>query len=157
MSRTARRVAIASLAFGLGFTGTAAAMVEDRDPDPLAGFLGLQVVDGVVGDDLPAITGDVESGLAGLLGGDGELLGGILGGTGGILDEVLGGLGHGLGADLGRGFDGGLGEFFGQDLAIQPVPTIGGGELLEDPRVGAGVLGGLLDIGSITGMLAGRL
>lgn len=155
MSRTARRVAIASLALGLGFTGTAAAMVEDNGSDPLAGFLGLEVVGGVA-DDLPAITGDVESGLAGLLGG-GDLLGGILGGTGGILDEVLGGLGDGLGNGIDGGPGGGIGAFLGQDLAIQPVPTIGAGETLENPRVGPGILGGLLDVGSITGLLAGRL
>lgn len=156
MSRNTRRVAIASLAIGLGLTGTAAAMAED-DPNPLAGFLGLEDAGRVVTDDLPVITGDVESGLAGLLSGDGGLLGGILGGTGGILDEVLGGLGAGLGDGLGTGLGDGLGTVLRPDLSIQPVPTIGGGDLLEDPRVGASLLGGLLDIGSITGSLAGHL
>jgi len=152
MSRIARRAATASLALGLAFTGTAAAVAAD-DAHRVAGFLGLGDVERLLADEVPAITSEVESGLAGLLSGDGGLLGGVLGGTGGILDEVLGGLGGGLDDTLGDG----LGTLLGPDLSIQPVPTIGGGAFLEDPRVGGGILGGLLDIGSITGLLAGRL
>ena len=156
MSRIARRAATASLALGLVFTGTAAAVAAD-DAHRVAGFLGLGDVERLVADEVPAITGEVESGIAGLLSGDGGLLGGLLGGTGGILSEVLGGLGGGLGSGLDGTLGDGLGTLLGPDLSIQPVPTIGGGAFLEDPRVGGGILGGLLDIGSITGLLAGRL
>lgn len=155
MPRITRRLAIASLALGLGLAGTAAAVAQDG-PD-LGDILSINGVDRGIADDLPVISGDIESGLAGLLGGDTGLLGGILGGTGGILGEVLGGLGSGFGDGLGTDLGTGLGPVLEPDLAIQPVPTIGGGEVLENPRVGAGLLGGLLDIGSITGLLAGHL
>ena len=154
MSRKTRRVAIASLALGFGLAGPVAAGAKAGPA--LGDILSLTGVGGVA-DELPVITGDVESGLADLLSGDGALLGGVLGLTGGVLNEVLGGLGSGLGDGLGADLGTGLGTVLEPDLSIQPVPTVGGEDMLEAPRVGAGLLDNLLGLGSITESLAGRL
>ncbi len=139
MSRNTRRLAAASLAFGLGLGlgGTVAAQADDGPETP--DFFGTDVGD-VFADDLPVITGDIEGGLGSLLSGDSGLLGGILGGTGGLLDGLLGGLG--LVND--------------PELSIQPVPPLEG-PALEHPKVAGGVLDNLLGIGSLTESLAGRL
>lgn len=138
MPRTTRRLTIASLALVLGLAGTAPAGAG-HDAD-LGGILDLSDVGRVVTEDLGVITDDVEGGLAGLLGGDRGLLGGVVGS-----DGLLGGLLGGLGARP------------EPDLSIQPVPTIGGGRVLEEPRILGGLLDGLLDLGPISESLAGRL
>jgi hypothetical protein len=138
MSRTIRRAAVASLVVGLGLAGPAAWAADGFSP--FGDLLNIGDVGRVMDDDLPHITGDVQDGLGGLLGGDtGGLLGGILGGTDGLLGGLLGGLG--LSGDT--------------DLEIQPVPSLDGS--LADPKVGGGLLDGLLGIGSLTQSLAGHL
>jgi hypothetical protein len=116
--------------------------------------LGINGVEHGITDDLPTITGDVDRGLDGLLGGNSGVLGGVFGSLG-ILNDVLSGLGTGFGDGLGSDIH--LGPVDRPDLSIQPVPTVGSGPVLENPRIGGDLLGGLLDIGSITGLLAGRL
>ncbi len=134
MSRTIRRAAVAFLVLGLGLAGPAAWATDSFN------FLNLDTRDlgRVMNDDLPHITGDVEDGVGGLLAGDTGLLGGLLGGTDGLLGGLLGGLGLG-----------------GADLEIQPVPSLGGS--LAEPKVGGGLLDGLLGLGSLTQSLAGHL
>ncbi|MGH8994355.1 MAG: hypothetical protein ACRDYV_03955 [Acidimicrobiia bacterium] len=134
MARNTRRLAAASLALGLGLasTGTAA-----QAGTGLRGILGIGDIEHGVTEDVPIIAGDLETGLGTLLGGDAGLLQ-ILGGTGDLLGGILGGLG--LGQDT--------------DLSIQPVPS---GPILERPRVGAGLLGNLFGLASITESLAGHL
>ena len=149
MPRTTRRLAIASLALALGYAGTTTAVAAGLDD-----ILGINGVEHGITDDLPVITGDIDSGLAGLLGGNSGLLGGVLG-TVGIVGDVLGGLGTGFGDGLGSDIH--LGPVDRPDLSIQPVPTVGSGPVLENPSIGGDLLGGLLDVGSITGLLAGRL
>lgn len=136
MSRNTKRVAFASLVLGLGLAGTATAGA--RVPADLDDIFATNDVERVFQSDLPAITGDIESGLGGLLGDQG-LLGGILGGTGGLLDGLLGGLG--LGSD--------------PELEIQPIPS--GENSFDNPNVGGGLLDGLFGINSLTESLAGHL
>ena len=132
MARKIRRAAMVSLVLGLSLSGTAGAQALDLDS-----IFGVEDVDRVVSDDLPAITGDVEGGLGALLG-DAGLVGGILGGTDDLLGGVLGSLG--LAAE--------------PDLSIQPVPPMQ--HTLVEPKIGGGLLGGLFGIGSLTESLAGR-
>lgn len=138
MTRTTRRLTIASIALALGLAGTAPAGA-DHDAD-LGGILDVTDVGRIVTEDLPVITGDLEGGVADVLAGGGGLLGGVL-----ASDGLLGGLLGGLGA--------------GRDpnLSIQPVPTVGGTQMLEGPRIVGGLLDGVLDLGSISDSLAGRL
>lgn len=149
MPRTTRRLAIASLALALGCAGTATAVAAGLDD-----VLNINGVEHGITDDLPAITGDIDHGLDGLLGGSSGVLGGVLGSLG-ILNDVLGGLGTGFGDA--HGIDVHLNPVHRPDLSIQPVPTVGSGPVLENPSIGEDLLGGLLDIGSITGLLSGRL
>ena len=137
MSRTIRRAAVASLVLGLGLAGPAAWAADGFSP--FADFLNIGDVGRVMDDDLPHITFDVGDGVGGLLSEDEGLLGGLLGGTDGLLGGLLGGLG--LSGDA--------------DLEIQPVPSLGGS--LAEPKVGGGLLDGLLGLGSLTQSLAGHL
>ena len=139
MPRNNRRVVVASLVVGLGLGGAAGARAEDDSG--FAHIFAQDDVQRVLSDDLPVITGDIESGLGGLgdLLGEGGLLGGILGGTDDLVGGVLGGLG--LGSD--------------PELEIQPVPS--GEDSFEDPNVAGGLLDNLFSINSIADSLAGRL
>ncbi|MGH9040679.1 MAG: hypothetical protein ACRDZ3_10670 [Acidimicrobiia bacterium] len=136
MLRNTRRVVVATLALGLGLAGTTGAQADPL----LGGFLGLTGLERVVEVDVPDISDDVEGGLAGLLGGN-DLLGELLGGSDGLVEGLFGGLGL-------------IAE---ETLSIQPTEPIGGANSFVAPRVGGGLLGGLLNLGSITHSLAGQL
>lgn len=137
MSGSRRRLTIASLILTLGLAGAHPAVASDSG---LGGLLGLTGLDEVVSE-VPVITDDVGGGVGGLLGDDGNLLGGVLGGTGGLLGGLLGGPGAAP----------------GHELSIQPVPTLGGDRVLEDSTIVGGLLDGLLGLGSLSEVLAGRL
>lgn len=188
MSKTIHRIAVVVLALGLGLVGMVPAMAGDGASidDVVQNNL-----DEVIANDVPEIIEDVDGGVArapaavggllgGLLGRGDGLLGGLLGGESGLVGGLLGGPGGVLGGILGGGdrlailptVDGGLASVPAvvDALGHEDVPTMGGDQVLEDPRIGGGLLagdggilggggllGGLLHVDSIREVLAGRL
>lgn len=176
MSKTIHRLVVVALALGLGLVGMVPAMAGDD-----AGIIHNNL-DAVFANDLPTIVDDVDGGVAqapaavggllgGLLGGGNGLLGGLLGGEHGLVGGLLGGPGGVLGGILGAGDRLAIlptGDLAGVDGVVEAlgdgdVPPVGGDQVLEDPRIGGGLLagggllGGLLHVDSITQALAGRL
>jgi hypothetical protein len=168
MTKSMYRLAVAALGVGLGVAGVAPAM---------AGTVAVPDSNGVIA--LPTITPAPPDLLGGLLGNGGLLdLGGLLSGSQGLLTSSGGLFGSQGGLIAGSSsvsdivplatgglngvpvLDGTIPGFGSVGPAIGGLlaggPPVGGQDNLGNPAVASGLLGGLLNFSSLTGLLSGH-